>query len=100
MFSSFSATILCPELEEPENGVIDYISDEEEGFEFGSVATYSCSEGFGLSGGAAVRTCGPDGDEDNIGKWSRDAPTCERKNSSCIIWISYQFCETNNMINY
>lgn len=76
---SFTATILCPPLEVPENGSISYDPDAEPDFEFGTSAVYSCDEGFGLSGGDKVRVCGPDGDGDNIGKWSGDPSVCERK---------------------
>lgn len=76
--SLHTATILCPDLEVPINGLINYVTDAEPGFEFGSEAVYTCAEGFGLSDGDAVRKCGPDGDGDNIGRWSGTASTCER----------------------
>ena len=53
----------------------------------GTTATYSCNEGFGLSGGDVVRTCGGDG-RIVTGEWSGSAPSCERK---CLV-MTYGRC--------
>lgn len=74
-----TASILCPELQIPENGLIEYVSQLQPLFEFGSTATYSCVEGFGLNGGDSLRVCGPDGNGDDVGKWSGTGPSCNRK---------------------
>ena len=40
------------------------------------MATYSCDEGYGLTGGDAVIMCAGDG-SDPFGSWNGAAPTCE-----------------------
>lgn len=57
----------------PSNGMITYAIDVTPDFDPGTTATYSCDEGFGLSGGDTVRTC----QGQPIGAWSGTAPTCE-----------------------
>ena len=42
----------------------------------GTVATFSCNDGFGLSGGDGMRTCGGDGSSSD-GMWSGTSPTCD-----------------------
>ena len=56
---------VCPVLAAPANGQVDATVRD-----FGSVATYSCNDGFALNG-EATRTCGD-------GEWTGEAPTCER----------------------
>ena len=67
----------------PSNGMITYANDTTPDFDSGTTATYSCDEGFGLSGvcnegfgssgGDTVRTC----QGQPIGAWNGTAPTCE-----------------------
>ena len=57
----------CGPLSNPENGAVDTSSGTTEG----SVASYSCSEGFQIKG-VTSRTCTRDG-------WSDTEPSCERK---------------------
>ena len=59
---------MCEDLEDPENGGVNISSMVLPG----TVAAYSCDEGFVLNG-TATRECGADG------KWTNIAPTCERK---------------------
>ena len=66
---------MCTSLSTPDNGRIIYFTDATSPYEFGTVATYVCNSGFGLSGGVAVRTCGGD-DSDPAGTWSGTAPSC------------------------
>ena len=46
-------------------------------FDLGTVATYSCNDGYGLVGGD-IRTC-VDGGDGNGGVFDGEAPICERK---------------------
>ena len=71
-------TIRCPSdsLMAPTNGMVSYSSSVEGGsYVFGTVATFSCSPGFGLST-LETRTCtGPKSAE--IGTFSGSSPTCD-----------------------
>ena len=70
--------ITCLGLSSPTNGQISYFTDMTIPFDFGTVATYSCEDGYGLSGGDMASTCG--GDYTSItGVWSGTPPTCESK---------------------
>ena len=60
----FSADVTCPSLPHPANGVVLLTNLTE-----GSLATYSCNEGFGLAGDRG-RICQSDG------MWSGEAATC------------------------
>ena len=65
---SSSVVISCPTngiIVSPDNGGVSV-----GGVTFGSVATYSCDDGFTLMG-TATRTCTSDG------TWSGDNPTCD-----------------------
>ena len=55
----------CPYLVDPDNGNVDYQTQE------GSTATYTCDTGYQLDG-TPTRTCQSDG------TWSGSAPTCTR----------------------
>lgn len=72
------AAIMCSDIADPENGQIDFSVDELAPFDFGTVATYSCDAGFGLSGGDITRTCDGDGTTPD-GSFTGSAPTCESK---------------------
>ena len=61
----FFAVVLCSVLQDPINGSVEY-----SGVNAGSVAQYSCDEGFMLEG-VTIRVCQADG------LWSGDAPTCQ-----------------------
>ena len=69
---------MCPDIADPFNGQITFSSDRIAPFEFGTTATYSCDNGYMLTGGDTVRTCAGDGSSD-IGAWSGAAPTCQCK---------------------
>ena len=70
--------ILCPILPDIENGFITYSPDTEADFDKGTVATYTCNEGFNLQGRDRERTCQIDG------TFSGTAPICTmiRKHAS------------------
>ena len=57
------------------DGFITYSGDISSFFPFLTNVNYSCSSGFGLSGGDRVRTCV--GSLAGPGEWSGIAPTCE-----------------------
>ena len=73
-------TIRCPpddSLMAPTNGMVSYSSPEEGGsYVFGTVATFSCSPGFGLSTLETTRTCTGINDAE-IGTFSGSSPTCD-----------------------
>ncbi len=67
---------MCTELEPIENGAISYDPDNEgPEYNLGTVATYSCGDGFALVG-PETRTCVQ---VETMGEFSAVAPTCERK---------------------
>ena len=67
---------MCPQLFDPENGVITYSVDSSSSLGFMETATYSCITGFGLSSGDIVRTCV--GAAGSSGEWTGTAaPTCQ-----------------------
>ena len=58
--------------------MIAYVSDTVNEFVFGTLAVYTCNEGFGLNGSDAFRTC--DGDGSSLtGSFDGSAPICDRK---------------------
>ncbi len=67
--------IRCQQLTESTNGEVS-VSTGTHGVNLGvgAVATYSCSNGYGLVG-QATRTCVSDGGSSGI--WSGSQPTCE-----------------------
>ncbi len=60
--------MICDELDSPDNGTVVF-SDLSRAL--GTIATYSCNEGFRLNG-SETRECGGDGE------WTEEAPTCDR----------------------
>lgn len=69
---------MCPELPNPDNGVIRYSEDS---LLLNALATYDCDDGYGLYGGDEIRVCSPDLDEngDVVAMWDGMAPECLRK---------------------
>ena len=63
----FSIAVDCGVLDDPENGEVSL-----SGTTLGSKATYSCNDRYVLEG-ESTRVC------QSNGKWSGEAPTCERK---------------------
>lgn len=59
----------CPELEDPENGRVKFMSG---GRTVGSKVWYICDPGFVLVG-SETRTC-----QSNL-RWTPEAPVCQRK---------------------
>ncbi len=71
---------VCEELELIANGVIVYNADTTAPYETGTMATYSCNQGYELliNLGSEMRTCEDVGDGSG-GRFSGEAPSCERK---------------------
>ena len=69
----------CPPLQSPANGLVVQL-----GSDTGSVARYSCDEGYTLDGNA-VRVC------QSSGEWSGTDPTCESKLHVCKSPVNHQF---------
>ena len=69
--------IQCSSLNFSNNGKITYSSIETNGlYVLGTVATYSCSPGFGLNG-TQSRECIDDGSSGTVGRFSGMEPSCE-----------------------
>ena len=60
--------VQCPSLSAPNNGNVTFTNN----LAFGSLATYSCKEGYEVNG-ARIRICLSTGD------WTSIAPTCPRE---------------------
>ena len=70
----------CTDLPDPTNGIVTFSTDTVAPFSLKTRATYSCDQGYGLSGGNTVRTCGPNADNTNPeGVWSGNVPACHCK---------------------
>ncbi len=72
----FFTAVICPNLPVPENGFIVFAVDTSAPYDYLTMATYQCNEGYGLSAsGDSVRTCilASSGG----GGWSGEAPICE-----------------------
>ena len=68
---------MCNELEAIANGTISYAPDDQGSeYDLGTVATYSCNNGFVLVGPNETRSCM---EVETLGEFSGVAPTCERK---------------------
>ena len=66
--------VTCEDPGTPENG--DQVTSDE--LNIGSIATFSCSHGYMLTGGDRVRRCNESGD------WTGAQPSCTRKTFICI----------------
>ena len=64
MFCLLVVVMTCPDLENPDNGIVNVSGNQP-----GDTAEYSCNAGFALDG-EDTRTCGQDG------QWSGSEPTC------------------------
>ena len=71
--------IECPSLGSPDNGMITYSRNPTNGsYILGTVTTYSCSPGFGLSS-TQSRVCVGDGSSETVGRFNGSEPSCEGK---------------------
>ena len=70
-----TAAITCSGLTSPTNAMITFSPSSSTPYSFGTMASYSCVSGFGLSGGDATRTCEGDGSSPS-GMWSGVIPSC------------------------
>ena len=86
-------TAVCDELLAISNGGISYAqSDLTPEFGVGTVATFSCNEGYQLitHPGDEMRTC-VDGGDGNGGKFDGAQPSCERMQSFPVLHLSIKF---------
>ncbi len=78
----YSPTAQCPPLPEIANGMISYSPDNTPDYNIGTVASYSCNQGYelvrNLSSRSVVRTCLDAGDGSG-GTFTGQDPTCKRK---------------------
>ena len=79
-----STAITCPTLSAPADGRVTYSTSLP--FVSGTLATYFCDTGFGLSGGDVTSICGGDGSSPN-GMWSGTPPVCE---GTCIFVCGFK----------
>ncbi len=73
----FLAVIQCFALAEIMNGDIEYNANSTSSFVYGTMATYSCREGF-FREGVGRRVCRENGGSDN-GQWEGTDPVCSRE---------------------
>ena len=79
--------IQCPPVEAPDSGIVSYSNTAtNELYIFGTVATYSCSHGFGLSS-TQSRVCVGNGTSGTVGMFNGSKPTCEGKQQSLICFM-------------
>ena len=73
----YSIAISCPPVSEPNNGLVVYddSADSDGNHYYMTVATFSCSAGFGILG-AKTSVCKEDG-SGHLGMFSPAPPTCE-----------------------
>lgn len=71
-----SVAITCRDLPHLLNGIIIFSTSTPAPYAFGTTATYTCDDGFGLSRVMDILTCGGDGSSAN-GMWSNVVPTCQ-----------------------
>ena len=75
----FSAALLCPALVAPTNGGLIAASQG-----IGSLASYSCNEGYQMVEGSVTRTCEVEETEQGVTQaaWSGSAPKCGKFSST------------------
>ena len=66
-----AVTLECPDINDPTNGDISFDGTLNGRTTVGTVATYSCEEGYSLSSETTTRTCA------GTGEWSGEDYTCE-----------------------
>ncbi len=76
----------CPDIDNPDNGRIDFAPDSMAPFDNGTIATYDCDLGYQSEGGDRVRVCEENGFSE-IGAWRGTAPVCAGM-CSCVIFVS------------
>ena len=77
LYTTYPA-ITCPALSPLSNGGVDFSAASP--YTYGTIASYSCNEGYWINGDA-IRTCGGD-DSSPIGVWSGEVPTCDGGNDT------------------
>ena len=74
--------------------MITYDANTTSEFEIGTVATHLCDAGFALVGNMN-RTCVDDNQEDIVGVWSENAPTC---NGKFLVILAFVYLYTKTFI--
>ena len=80
-----TAAITCSTVSSINNGRVVYSTDST--LTSGTTVTYSCNEGYALSGGDAVRTCQGNGFSP-FGFWSGGAPSCRGMQNNSQLYFS------------
>ncbi len=71
----------------PDNGSVIYSNQvQNDNFIFGTVATYTCSPGYGLNS-TQSRTCITVNDGRTIGRFNGSEPTCDRELVECYLLL-------------
>ena len=68
---------MCESLQDPVNGYVLYSPDTTALYEFQTVASYRCNNGFGLRNGDFTRNCV--NSAVSSGQWDGTAPECASK---------------------
>ncbi len=72
----FCVEIMCPHIPDPRNGQIVFSEDNIAPFVEGTMAIYSCYQGYSLKGGDAMRSCVRN-ESTGDGMWNGEAPVCQ-----------------------
>ncbi len=70
---SHITAIMCSSLSSISNGVVTYSPDNTDPFAFGTIATYTCNNGFYLQGLFFAQVCGGN---PLIEDWNGSPPSC------------------------
>ncbi len=82
-----SPTALCPPLPPLANGVISYSPDNTSDYIIGTVATYSCNQGYRVVDGFTIKECREVGR--SLTMFDGPTPICERKQGSACMHVQY-----------
>ncbi len=83
----YSPAALCPPLLEIANGMISYSPDNTPDYIIGTVATYSCNQGYSLVDGFTTKVCKEVGRSPAM--FDGSTPICERKQGSACMHVQY-----------
>ncbi len=82
----------CPDIDNPDNGRINFALDSTAPFDNGTIATYDCDLGYQPEGGDRERVCVENGFSE-IGVWRGTAPVCAGMCSCVISAIQLATCK-------
>ncbi len=76
------------------NGMIIYSSGSTTPpFDYGTIATYQCNNGYSLASGDSERTCSTGDGRSTVGEWDGAAPQCSRMFYHCN-WLCHMILYT------